>query len=192
MPGTSTITKGLDLMKLFALRDQFGATFKKGDVIYAPGQPADQFFVLMRGHVQLESDGAGSEMLDPGNVFGEIDLFAGQSRTEQATALEDSAALAFTSETASTLAEATPSFALVVIRKTCERLARAEALIASGALQAAAPAGRPCTSQPARLGPGARLGRSPRWTTPTRCGRRTPNAPTAAPCSTPGTSSRRR
>lgn len=158
MPGTSTITKGLDLMKLFALRDQFGATFKKGDVIYAPGQPADQFFVLMRGHVQLESDGAGSEMLDPGNVFGEIDLFAGQSRTEQATALEDSAALAFTSETASTLAEATPSFALVVIRKTCERLARAEALIASGALQAAAPAGAAVHVPAGPVGPGGKVG----------------------------------
>jgi uncharacterized protein (DUF2225 family) len=135
MAGTSTITKGtkgLDLMKLFALREQFGTTFKKGDVIYSPGQPADQFFVLMRGHVQVEHEGVGSETIDPGNVFGEVDVFAEQPRAEQATALEDSSALAFNSDTASTLAEATPSFALVVIRKTCERLARAEAQLASG------------------------------------------------------------
>ena len=159
MAGTSTITKGLDLMKLFALREQFGTTFKKGDVVYAPGQPAEQFYVLMRGHVQVDHEGIGSEVLDPGAVFGEIDLFAGQPRTEQATATEDSNVLAFTSETAETLAEATPSFALVVIRKTCERLAHAEARLASGDFKAAVDYKGPEVHVPAGpVGPGGQVG----------------------------------
>ena len=145
-------------MKLFALREQFGTTFKKGDVIYSPGQPADQFYVLMRGHVQTDHQGVGSELLDPGAVFGEIDLFAGQPRSEQATATEDSAALAFNSESAATLAEATPSFALVVIRRTCERLARAEAQLASGDFTTAEAAG-PAVHVPAGpVGPGGQVG----------------------------------
>jgi len=125
-------SKGLDLMKLFALREQFGTTFKKGDVIYSAGQAADQFYVLMKGHVELKREGFPSEVVEPGHVFGEVEVFARIARTGTATATDDANALAFTSETAENLAEATPSFALVVIRHACERLARAEQQLASG------------------------------------------------------------
>jgi uncharacterized protein (DUF2225 family) len=131
--------QGLDLMKLFALREEFGASASKGDVIFSPGQPADKFYVLMRGSVQLERPGAEPEVISPGDLFGEVDVFTERPRASQATALDDSSLLAFTRDTAVRLAEATPSFALVVIRKCCERVARAEDLLAS-APKAAAPA----------------------------------------------------
>ncbi|HLY67603.1 MAG TPA: DUF2225 domain-containing protein, partial [Chloroflexota bacterium] len=129
---------GLDLMKLFGLREEFGASAQKGDVIFAAGQPADKFYVLMRGRVQVERPGFEPELVAPGDLFGETEVFTEQVRAGQATALDDSSMLAFTRESAIKLAEATPSFALVVIRKSCERVAQAQAALANGARPAAA------------------------------------------------------
>lgn len=130
--------QGLDLMKLFSLREEFGASASKGDVIFSAGQPADTFYVLMRGSVQLDRPGSGPEVIAPGDLFGEVEVFTEQPRASQATALDDSSMLAFTRDTAVKLAEATPSFALIVIRKCCERVARSEALLASAPKAAAA------------------------------------------------------
>jgi uncharacterized protein len=135
--------QGLDLMKLFALRAEFGTSAKKGDVIYAPGQAADTFFVVMKGRVQIDRPGFESQIVAPGDLFGEVEAFTDQARVGQASALDDCNLLSFTRDSAIKLAEATPSFALVVIRKSCERVARAESLLAGGA------AARPATVAPA-------------------------------------------
>jgi len=155
-------------MKLIALREEFGASFKKGEVIYAPGQPAEQFYVLMRGRVEVESSTIGNETVDPGDVFGEVEVFAEESRSSRATVLDDCNVLTFNRDTAVRLAEATPSFALVVIRQTCRRLAHAETLLASGgskpapAKPAAAEPEAPAAEEPQApagpTGPGGQVG----------------------------------
>jgi uncharacterized protein (DUF2225 family) len=90
-------------------------------------------------------------------VFGEVDVFAHRERAEQAVAVEDCNLLAFDDESALELAEATPSFALVVLRQVCERLAHAEELIASGAVQPAEQ--KPKAHVPAApVGPGGEVG----------------------------------
>jgi uncharacterized protein (DUF2225 family) len=157
MAGSSTTSQRLDLMKLFALRDQFGSTAKKGDIIYSPDQPAEEFYVLMKGRVQVEVPGFGTETAGPGDVFGEVDVFAHRQRGEQATALDDCNLLAFNADSAIQLAEATPSFALVVLRQVCERLAQAEEIIASGAVNPADD--KPKVHVPAApVGPGGQVG----------------------------------
>ena len=139
MAGASP-SRSLDLMKLFALREQFGSSVSRGDVIYTPGQPAEQFYVVMKGRVQLDREGQEPEVVTPGDLFGEVEVFAEQPRVSRATAAEDCSLLSFNRETSIRLAEATPSFALVVLRKTCERLARAEALLAAGRVHGSTPA----------------------------------------------------
>jgi uncharacterized protein (DUF2225 family) len=129
-------------MKLFALREEFGKTAKKGDILFQPGQPADEFYVVMRGRVQLDRPGMEPELVPPGDLVGEVEVFAEQPRTGSAMALDDCNLLAFNRDSANRLAEATPSFALVVIRKSCQRVARAEGLLANGAKPATAPPAR--------------------------------------------------
>ncbi|GEM_PF-552972 len=150
MAGAST-GQGLDLMKLFALREEFGSSVKKGDVIFSVGDAADKFYVVMRGRVQLERAGQDAQTVAPGDLFGEVDLFTGRPRVSKATALDDSQLLGFTAETAIRLAEATPSFALVVIRKSCEQVVRAESRAAAApaaATPAAAAAAAPSAAAP--------------------------------------------
>lgn len=168
MAGENHSGQGLDLMKLFALREEFGASANKGDVVFAPGQPADKFFVLMRGSVQVEHPGSDPEVVAPGDLFGEVEVFTDQPRASKATAVDDSSMLAFSRETAIKLAEATPSFALVVIRKSAERVARLETLLASAPKPAVAPASAPAAAQepaaapeeaaPAPVGDGSTVG----------------------------------
>ncbi|HEU0167071.1 MAG TPA: DUF2225 domain-containing protein [Chloroflexota bacterium] len=134
-------------MKLFALREEFGKTVKKGDTLFAPGQAADEFYVVMRGHVQVDRPGMEPEVVPPGDLVGEVEVFTEQPRSGAATALDDCNLLAFNRDTAIKLAEATPSFALVVIRKSCQRVARAESLLANGAAPAA-PARPAATTSP--------------------------------------------
>jgi len=119
-------------MKLFGLREEFGKTVPKDSVLYSAGDAADMFYVVMRGRVVIDRPVWGPSTAAPGDVFGEIEVFSAKPRTGTATAADDCQLLAFNKDTAIKLAEATPSFALVVIRKSSERVYTAEDMATTG------------------------------------------------------------
>src|SRR5581483_10226258 len=104
MAATAAPAQSLDLMKLFALRDEFGKAVHKGDVLFSPGEQPDQFYVVMRGRVQVDRAGFEPETIGPGDLFGEVEVFTSQPRSGSATAIEDSNLLAFDAGSAIRLA----------------------------------------------------------------------------------------
>lgn len=67
---------------------------KRGEPIYAPGEPSDQIFLLKVGVVRISTAGANREavilaFLYPGDIFGELAVVDGGPREQLATAHED-------------------------------------------------------------------------------------------------------
>ncbi|MHB8619134.1 MAG: DUF2225 domain-containing protein [Chloroflexota bacterium] len=115
-----------DLKKLFGLKDAYGVTFAKGQTIYAPGDVATDFYVVLKGRVRLERAGVTPAVINPGDFFGEIESFTGHPRRAGTTALDECTALAFNQRTTATLAETTPTFVVRLMQRCCERVVEAE------------------------------------------------------------------
>ncbi|MGB7818117.1 MAG: MFS transporter [Ornithinibacter sp.] len=69
-----------------------------GTVIVREGDPADLFYVIVRGRVEVAQDGTVLRVEGPGDFFGEIGLLRQVPRTATVTALEDSELVTLTRE----------------------------------------------------------------------------------------------
>lgn len=99
----------------------------KGAVLFQRGDDGDALYGVMAGLICISiSNDAGKELtiavLEPGDVFGEIALLDGLSRSASAYAAEDSILLAIERSTFLELLEREPRIARHVIELLCERL----------------------------------------------------------------------
>jgi CRP-like cAMP-binding protein len=112
-------------------------SYRQGDTIYHIGDLAGQMFVVLRGRVELHSEGRTVEVVQASGTFGELAVIeAGTPRTDRAVALVDSELIAIDQNQFLTLVAHTPSFALKVMKTVISR----------GRLRAAAPASRLATA----------------------------------------------
>jgi CRP-like cAMP-binding protein len=70
-----------------------------GEVIFREGDTGTDFFVVVRGRVQVSGDDLGNSVtlatLTPGQFFGEVPVLSGQPRQATVTALEGAELLSF-------------------------------------------------------------------------------------------------
>ena len=75
------------------MSDELGRDYKDGEVVFWEGEEGNTMYVIQRGQVRItkitgEGD-ATIAILGPGEVFGEMALFAKQQRSTTVTAMED-------------------------------------------------------------------------------------------------------
>jgi uncharacterized protein YhbP (UPF0306 family) len=76
--------------------------FPAGEVIARAGGPADKFFIVVDGAVEVDREGVGGEgpvSLGPGQFFGELAILRDRPRTATLTALEPTRLLALDRDT---------------------------------------------------------------------------------------------
>ena len=101
-----------------------------GDVLYKPGDPADDFFVLESGRIAFqvvrgERANPAGFMLNRGEVFGWAALLEGHPhRIASALALQDSVVLRLSGKQALGILEADPASGFVVMRRLSSLIAR--------------------------------------------------------------------
>jgi toluene monooxygenase system ferredoxin subunit len=101
-----------------------------GEVLYKPGDPADDFFVLESGRIDFqvvrgERANPAGFMLNRGEVFGWAALLEGHPhRIASARALEDSVLLRLSGKQALGILEADPASGFVVMRRLSSLIAR--------------------------------------------------------------------
>ncbi len=133
-------SSALDVGELFngldaAMLEKLIALAKKephaaGAVLYKPGDPADDFFVLDSGRIAFlvgrgERAAPGGFMLKKGEVFGWAALLEGYTaRIASARCLEDSVLLRVNGRQALQLLEADPGSGFVVMRRLAALIAR--------------------------------------------------------------------
>ena len=96
-------------------------TYPKGETIYRIGDAGGQMYVVMRGGIQLYSEGGSVEVVQAGGVFGEHAIIEPGPRTDRAVALIDCEVIAIDTKRFLALVQTTPSFALQMMRAIATR-----------------------------------------------------------------------
>jgi toluene monooxygenase system ferredoxin subunit len=116
----------IDALTALARRESYGP----GEVLYRPGDPADDFFVLDDGRVEFligrgDRTAPGGFMLKKGEVFGWAALLEGYpARIASARCLEPSALLRINGKAALRVLEGDPAAGFVVMRRLAALIAR--------------------------------------------------------------------
>lgn len=97
-----------------------------GETLFTQGEAAEAFFILQSGEIEISVMSAGGrklalEIMTPGEIFGEIGLFAGR-RTASATALTPVRLRRVRRADLLAALRSEPDLALQVIELLCERL----------------------------------------------------------------------
>jgi CRP-like cAMP-binding protein len=98
--------------------------FVKGKTIFKEGDSGDEFFVVMRGQVEIRSGDRHFETLCPDGIFGEMALIDDNPRSATAVALTDVTLAPIKESQFLFLVKNTPFFALSVMRVLASRLRR--------------------------------------------------------------------
>ena len=95
-------------------------SFRRGELLFRRGDPSGEMYYVARGTIRLEEIDVD---LEPGNVFGEIGLFAPHyQRTWTARCKTEGELLAITAESAMRAYYQNPRFALYITQLIAERL----------------------------------------------------------------------
>lgn len=102
-------------------------TYRARQVIFEKGSPGLGLLAIIKGKVKISSPGPeGNQivlnLIDEGDVFGEIALLDGKDRTGDATAMTDCELLAIDRRDFVPFVQANPEVALRVISVLCQRL----------------------------------------------------------------------
>ena len=98
--------------------------FAAGDRIFAEGDRADEFFVVVRGKVEIKSGSRRLEILGPKGIFGEMALIDDSPRSATVVALTDVTVAPIKENQFLFLVKHMPVFALKVMRVLAKRLRR--------------------------------------------------------------------
>ena len=98
--------------------------FAKGTTIFKEGEQGDEFFVVVRGKVEVRSGDRHFETLGPDGIFGEMALIDDSPRSATVVALTDVTVAPIKESQFLFLVQNTPFFALNVMRVLAHRLRR--------------------------------------------------------------------
>jgi CRP/FNR family transcriptional regulator, cyclic AMP receptor protein len=98
--------------------------FARGDTIFREGDLADEFFVVVRGEVEIRSGNRRLETLGPKGIFGEMALIDDSPRSATVVALTDVTVAPIKEMQFLFLVKHMPTFALKVMRVLAQRLRR--------------------------------------------------------------------
>jgi CRP/FNR family cyclic AMP-dependent transcriptional regulator len=98
--------------------------FAKGATVFREGEQGDEFFVVVRGKVEIRSGNRRFETVGPNGIFGEMALIDDSPRSATVVALTDVTLAPIQEHQFLFMAEHTPFFALRVMRVLANRLRR--------------------------------------------------------------------
>jgi CRP/FNR family transcriptional regulator, cyclic AMP receptor protein len=101
--------------------------YKARETIVEKGDPAREFFVLIRGRAKVATSGAGGtdtalNVMGPGEVFGEIAMLDGQPRSATVTTLEESEIAVVDVQAFRGLLASSPSIAIKLLSVLARRV----------------------------------------------------------------------
>ena len=96
--------------------------FATGDTIFSEGERGDEFFVVVRGQVEIRSGNRCFETLGRSGIFGEMALIDDSPRSATVIASTDVSVAPITEKQFLFLVRHTPFFALRVMRVLATRL----------------------------------------------------------------------
>lgn len=84
--------KAEEVLRIAAIAQE--RSFQAGDRIYNASDPADTFYSVVRGTVELDAAGSAPTLVPPLGTFGQVDILRGRLHTRGASAQTDCLLLA--------------------------------------------------------------------------------------------------
>jgi len=116
--------------ELRRVRAQYERSFRAGETIFDPGDPARELYIVQSGEVEvLRPTGSGTRPVDrvrPGEFFGEMSVVLGGRRSVRAVALSDARVLEIDRDTFHNMCLERPEIALRVIERLTVRVLQLE------------------------------------------------------------------
>ena len=110
----------------FSSFSRFAKNFPKGSLIFSEFEPGSSFYLIQSGRVQLIKIINGFEknldILQPGEIFGEMAIMDNSSRSASAIAYDDVIALEFNKENFEILMQGNPAIALRLLKTFVHRI----------------------------------------------------------------------
>ncbi|MBN2545791.1 MAG: Crp/Fnr family transcriptional regulator [Spirochaetes bacterium] len=106
--------------------DKFGVTFNKGDIIFCEYEPGNSFYFLMEGKVKITKILSDREkildILEPGEIFGEMAIIDEGPRSATIVAIDDVKALEFNKANFEILMKSKPELAIKLLKIFANRI----------------------------------------------------------------------
>jgi CRP-like cAMP-binding protein len=106
--------------------NRFAVTFEKGDIIFCEHEPGDTFYLIQSGRVQIvkimEDLEKNLDILQPGEIFGEMAILEDSPRSATAIALDQCKLLEFNQENFEVLMQGNPQIALKLLKLFTKRV----------------------------------------------------------------------
>ena len=106
--------------------ERFAVTFQPGDIIFCEHEPGDSFYLIQAGRVQISRIMADIEktidILQPGEIFGEMAILEEAPRSANAIALDTMKALEFNRANFEILMRGNPQIALKLLKLFTKRI----------------------------------------------------------------------
>ena len=106
--------------------ERFAVNFEKGHLIFCEYEPGDSFYLIQQGRVQISKIMGSLEktidILQPGEIFGEMAILEEAPRSANAIAVDDVKAQEFNRENFEILMRGNPQIALKLLRLFTKRV----------------------------------------------------------------------
>ena len=106
--------------------DKFGVTFSKGDIIFCEYEPGNNFYFLLEGKVKITKILSDREkildILEPGEIFGEMAIIDEGPRSATIVANDDVKALEFNKANFEVLMKSKPELAIKLLKIFANRI----------------------------------------------------------------------
>jgi CRP-like cAMP-binding protein len=106
--------------------ERFAKTFQKNDILFCEYEPGDTFYLIQSGRVEItkiiDNIEKTIDILNPGEVFGEMAILEGAPRSASAIALDQVKVLEFNRENFEILMMGNPQIALKLLKLFTKRI----------------------------------------------------------------------
>ena len=106
--------------------ERFAVHFEPGDIIFSEYEPGDSFYLIQRGRVQIMKILGDIEktvdVLQPGEIFGEMAILDDSPRSASAVAIDNVKALQFNKANFEILMKGQPQIALKLLKLFAKRI----------------------------------------------------------------------
>ena len=108
------------------MTNKFGVTYQPGQIIFLEYEPGDSFYLIQSGRVKITKVMKDKEklldILEPGDVFGEMAILEDAPRSASAIAADEVRALLFRKENFEIILKSNPAMALKLLKIFAKRI----------------------------------------------------------------------
>src|SRR5512145_1520197 len=108
------------------LFERFGKTYKPGEIIFCEYEPGDDFYLIQSGRVRITKVVSDKEktldILDSGDIFGEMAILEQQPRSATALAEDEVKVLVFNRQNFELLLKSNPEIAIKLLKTFTKRI----------------------------------------------------------------------